>query len=578
MKRRDVILAGASSGLMVLGGCANGQSVTSTGPALPLIDVHTHIFNGSDLPTVRFIKIVVLKHYPKQALKTLDIDDPDVVDQLIAMLTWIVGRTRSPTAYEEVKVLDREQVARASNLAGAQNDAAVIDAVATFAFDRGLGVTSEDGALLNLGKLRRSILRAAEEDALGTSGAPLSEPEARAVAEKAYRSKYDLGLLLRWFALFTRYRHDLAQQLAHDHARQPGTRFQAVLICPALIDYDFWLGEYVDRSPLPAQVTVMGRVARRKEGPAVHGYVGFDPLRQVAFESGTFKEYEPLALVRKAVREEGFLGVKLYSPMGYRPFGNSDPCQTYPDIVSVRKLLAGSATDPQTAGCTPRPSDGSRVLGERLDAAMTKLFDTCVKEEAAVIAHTNDSNSAGENYSKRADPAYWIQVFRRWPTLRVGLAHFGSFSAKSVGRPPGSTGDAATWEWTLGRFLRTAPSAPVYADISYLVEIVGRSESEGQKYTNTFGAWISQFDPECRHLMFGTDWTMLALDPAYEGYTERVYRYFQSALGFSSPMMQRLFGGNAAAFLGLRENDGPRNRLLGFYRRHGLPASRLPLL
>jgi predicted TIM-barrel fold metal-dependent hydrolase len=500
-----------------------------------------------------------------------------VVDQLIAMLTWIVGRTRSPTAYDEVKVLDREQPPQEANLAGTQNDAAVIDAVATFAFDRGLGVTNEEGSLLNLGKLRQSILQAAEEGALGTSGAPLSEPEARAVAEKAYRSKYDLGLLLRWFALFTRYRHDLAEQLARDHANQPSTRFQAVLICPALIDYDFWLGEYVHRSPLPAQVTVMGRIAKRKTGPAVHGYVGFDPLRQVAFDSGTFKEYEPLALVRKAIREEGFLGVKLYSPMGYRPLGNGDRCQTYPHIASIRKLLAGSSNDPQTAGCKPRPADGSRMLGERLDAAMVRLFETCVREDAAVIAHTNDSNSAGENYSKRADPAYWIDVFKRWPTLRVGLAHFGSFSAESVGRPPGASGEAATWEWTIGRFLQATPSAPVYADISYLVEIVGRSEPEGAKYAKTFEAWIYQFDPECRHLMFGTDWTMLGLDAAYEGYTDRVYRYFQTVLGFSAPMLHRLFGANAAAFLGLRENDSARKRLLAFYQRHGLPATRLPV-
>lgn len=577
MKRREVVLGGASGGLMLMAGCANQRSETGTGPMRPLIDVHTHIFNGSDLPTVRFMKIIVLKHYPTQALKTLDIDDKDVVDQLIAMLTWIVGRTRAPTAYDEVKVLDREQPAQPANLAGAQNDAAVIDAVATFTFDRGLGVTNEEGAPLNLGKLRRSIFRAAEEDALGTSGAPLSEQEARAVAEKAYRSKYDLGLLLRWFALFTRYRHDLAEQLARDHASQPGTRFQAALICPALIDYDFWLGEYVDRSPLPAQVTVMGRLARRRTGPAVHGYVGFDPLRQVAFESGTFRAYEPLALVRKAIREEGFLGVKLYSPMGYRPFGNSDRCQTYPDIASIKKVLAGTGTDPQTAGCSPRPADGSRVLGERLDAAMSRLFDTCVREDAVILAHTNDSNSAGENYSKRADPGYWLEVFRRWPALRVGLAHFGSFSAESVARPPGATGEAATWEWTVGRFLQAHPSAPVYADISYLVEIVGQSAADGAKYARTFGNWVRQFDPECRHLMFGTDWTMLGLDPAYEGYTDRVYRYFQSVLGFSGPMLDRLFGENAAAFLGLRENDGVRKRLLAFYQRHGVPAARLPV-
>lgn len=570
-------MSGSCAGAMLLlAACTGTRAQPGAVPPVRsrLIDVHNHVFNGSDLPTVRFIKIVILKHYPKQAVKVLDIDDKDVIDQLLALLTFIVGRTRAPTAFVESRVLDLEQPQLALNTDGPDNESAVISAIAEFSVDRALAVDSQ--ALENpsgFRKLRRAVLTAAGESGVGVSDEPITKSQTEEIARKAYRSKFDLGLLLRWFALFTRYRYVLVEQLTRDHRSQG---FDSVLSCPALIDYDHWLGERVDRSPLPAQVSVMGRLARRKSGPVVHGYVGFDPLRQVAWEAGTFKAYEPIALVRRAIREEGFVGVKLYSPMGFRPMGNSDPCQTYPDIDSVNQILGKPGADSATQDCKPRPADGSRELGEKLDRAMTKLFDTCVAESASILAHTNDSNGAAQDFSKRADPAYWLPVLQRWPTLRVGLAHFGSFTARSVGSPSGAGLPEASWEWTVGRFIKQYPNAPVYYDISYLVEMVGLAKTDYDRYAATLRAWVKEFDPECRHLMFGTDWTMLGLDPAYEGYTARVYDFFGKDIGFDKARMDRLFWSNAAAFLDLQDTGVARARLLKFYARNGLPESRLP--
>ncbi|MDB5872206.1 MAG: amidohydrolase 2 protein [Ramlibacter sp.] len=575
MKRREFMMATGMGTALLAGGCETGPGLAPLPPSkLQLIDVHSHVFNASDLPAVRFIKIVFLKHYPKQALRVLDIDDPDMVDQLLTLLTAIVGSTKAPSASEETRILDLETPLVLSNGSTVENEKAVIAAIASFTMDRGMAVSAENGTPINTRRMRSAIFKAAGETALSTSDEALTQGQALVVAQRAYRS-LDLGLVLRWFGLFTRYRHALAEQLASDHARQG---FTASILCPALVDYDHWLGEYVSVSPLPAQVTVMGRIARRKTGPVVHGYVGFDPLRQVAYEAGIFQGYEPLALVRKAIREEGFVGVKLYPPMGYRPMGNADKCQTYPEEQNntMRRLLAGAAQDPSTAGCTPRPADGSAAIGRKLDNAMSRLFDSCVLEHAVVMAHTNDSNGANKNYSHRADPAYWLDVFRNWPALHVGLAHFGSFDAESVAKPPGATGAKASWEWTLGRFLSANPAAPVYSDISYLVEIVGNVAADQKDYDKNLAAWVSEFDPQCRHLMFGTDWMMLGLDPAYEGYTERVYQYFRRNIGFDEAMLNRLFSGNAAAFLGLGKDDAVRQRLLKFYRKHSVPEARLP--
>jgi predicted TIM-barrel fold metal-dependent hydrolase len=575
MNRRDVVF---STGALLLGspllGCVTVRA--NPAPSVPretgLIDVHTHLFNGSDLPTVRFIKIVVLKHYPKQSIRTLDIDDPDTIDGLLALFTWIVGRTKAPTAAEETEVLRGKQ-ALTRNLQTSENEAAVVSAVASFSSVGVMGV-SEGGSTEGVRKIRRAILKAAGEDTLAASDKNLTDQEANVVAQKAYRSKFDLGLMLRWFALFTRYRYSLADQLAADHARQG---FKPLLLCPAMIDYDSWLGEHVDKSPLPKQVKVMGELSRRRVGPAVHGYVGFDPLRQVLFDERRFTEYNPLDLVKTAIRDEGFLGVKLYPPMGFRATGNaSDVCQTYPDDAVFKALLSGQPDDPRTRGCNPRPANGSLRVSEKLDGAMNRLFSLCIAEDACIIAHANDSNGAAKDFSHRADPSFWISAFESFPALRVCLAHFGHFTARSARAPDNTVLPESSWEWTLGRYLSSKPNAPVFADISYLTEIFEQSSNELTNYTKTMRRWIFEFDRECRHLMFGTDWTMLGANGAYERFSGGVYEYFRESVGLSTDQLNRLFVGNAATFLGLRERDPARKRLMGFYKKNSLPANRLP--
>ena len=574
MKRRELLAGGAGLvALAALPSCAD-QSIVRCTRTLPvvssLIDAHCHIFNGSDLASVRFIKIAIMQNYPRQAIRVLDIEDPDAVDGLLSMFTWILGRTRAPSATDEIKVLDREARPDAKHAATKENDEAVIGAVAEIVQNNGVAV-AEGERPEPTRKIRSAVLRAAGISAIGASDAQLEPIEARAIAEKAYRSKFDLGVLLRWFGLFTRYRYSLAEQLA-DEFRCEG--FMPLLLCPALVDYDYWLGQYVDTSPLPEQVAVMGRLARRRTGPVVHGYVGFDPLRQAAFGIGESKGFEPMALVKRAIEEEGFVGVKLYPPMGFRAMGNAAAaCQTYPDIEIIRKLKQGGAPAPDT--CQPRPADGSAAVGGKLDKALADLYQYCADQGACVLAHANDSNGANVDYGKRADPAFWIDVFTRWPTLRVSLAHFGHFEEASAGAPPGAQGVEASWEWTLGRYVGAHPDAPVFTDVSYLSEIMGKSPTELAAYAQNFRRWLDAFDPECRHLIFGTDWIMLGIESDYVDYAARVYAFFKNDVGLAAAQLDRLFVGNAAAFVGLNQGARTRQRLLDFYAKNGVPASRL---
>jgi hypothetical protein len=70
-----------------------------------LIDVHTHLFNATDIPPRSFLKIVVLDHYPEQGTeRLLDFGAPDTADWLITLFVWIVAG-RAPTAHDEIAYL-----------------------------------------------------------------------------------------------------------------------------------------------------------------------------------------------------------------------------------------------------------------------------------------------------------------------------------------------------------------------------------------------------------------------------------------------------------------------------------------
>ena len=179
---------------------------------------------------------------------------------------------------------------------------------------------------------------------------------------------------------------------------------------------------------------------RRTKGAMVHSFVAFDPWRQIVDEElGTHPS--AFDLVEHAIMEAGFVGVKLYPPMGFRPAGNAGSHLTYPKR-------------------TKEIADFPR----KLDAALEKLFAWCESNGVPVMAHATNSNGANILYRQRADPGNWIPVLRRHPQLRLNLAHFGGFDEALGGGAPGST-----WEWAIGGMERKF-SSPLFSDLSYLSE------------------------------------------------------------------------------------------------------------
>lgn len=524
-----------------------------------LIDTHCHLFNESDLPTVRFLgKVFLHKHDP---VSLRGVEDPKFLDGLI----WLFARVfagKGPDAAKEIRVLTKTLTPQ-DGQAGDEDIEAAVDRDLAEYLTTPVDETRTPDEIEGEKMVRKAIM--AEGGMQGPrTQTVLSRAEAEPVAAAAVRSLSSIGVYLRWFRDFRRYRYQLTDRLADMHAKQG---FKTLLMTPAMIDYSRWLRE-TPRSPLADQVAVFSEIAKRP-GPAVHGYVAYDPLHQIFAEmkirpkdmndrDWAIEQREtPLDIVKRAVLEGGFLGVKLYPPMGFRAARNGDGEMKFPDPVKDNLQLS------------------SLELGRKLDAALNQLYDFCVKHDVPIMAHGGEGNEAGPDFGKRADPSFWIDVLKARPKLRVSLAHFGGFKYVAVdpasGQPPPLD---TTWEGVIASFVKANPDQPVYADLAYYDSVMNVAPGARKAFAQNIQSYMLS-DPRMEHLVFGTDWIMLGNLPKVDTYDTQISDFLKNDCGLKSEQMDNVMWRNALRFLGLGSGAEPRKRLEAFYAKHGVDPARL---
>lgn len=563
MRRRDFFGRVAGSLAVLAGGCSwRDETPEQPGTSHLLIDAHCHVFNASDLPATRFLRQVVFEDFPKQAYDVMRVRDPDVTDRFIELILSLLASNKAPDAEEEIAYLKGQAKLRPSAENAAEAQASSIEDTARFLIklDRrmrerkletmGNGVSAEaDSRRVGDAKFLDFFV-GPQLQAKRLDMDPMTLTEARAASRRAFTERGAISRYLRWFSLFRLYRHVLVDRLIEDSSRQG---FKVELLTPALVDYDEWLFEDVTKSPLPMQMKVMDQVSRRPDRPALHCYMGFDPLREVAYRAGADgATISSLETTRQALSEHGFIGVKLYPPTGFRASGNKGP---YPRRTKER------------LGFTP---------DRELDKALDDLYQLCVDLDAPILAHGYASNGSGPDYANRADPKYWLPVFERQPELRVCLAHFGRFDKVSEGRENLPLPEAS-WEWALGSFIKEHPNQPIFADISYFSEVLDSDPKVREQLASLVKRWTREFDPKLEHLIFGSDWIMLGQERGYEHYLESVNSFLRDSCGFNDETRERIFRGNALNFLPLQRNSRGRQRLLAWYVGNGLDPQRLPV-
>lgn len=378
--------------------------------------------------------------------------------------------------------------------------------------------------------------------------------------------------LLEWAKLFGKPRRELIARLASFYT---ATHHDCELITPAMVDFSTWLlHPDTEGKRLTDQVALMGAIAKLPGRPRVHGFVGFDPVRAILAPLGhnpaggtALPVIDPHTLVRNAIAHHGFLGVKLYPPMGFRALNNGKGDITFSKNVKTFVAAALNRPDLQI---------DDRELGRMIDDELKKLYRYCADEGVPILAHAFNSNQAEACTGWRASPQYWGEVIEQFSTpakpLRLCLGHFGSFDAHEQFKSC-SDFSAKAWEVIIGGILKQAGGEFVFADLSYLSEVLDQgdgAQARRKKMRNQFKDFIANNDAKAEHICYGSDWIMLGREPGHERYHIALGDFLRKDVGLNADQLANIYSRNAVRFLGLRPGDKNRERLEKFYQDNNI--------
>ncbi len=542
-------------------------------PPRRFIDIHCHFSNAADLPIRGFLQRVVMSDYSAGEAQTLAGSiSQSVWKGLAAKLTDTILKYEAPTSQKELACLTAQASAcpgfgvSASRTRGAlRNLKSGLPAPAggkTIAdvlveHYSGTGPRPKSGAhglqMADSGDDTDAfvdfVLKEMESTGAGVPGASsrglkslgssLSNT-AGAIGGYLASGRSTFSRYFTWGELLTNYREAIIETYYSLYDPQ---HTRLILMAPAIVDYNYWLQDQ-SPSPLKDQVELLSALSLRQPQP-MHGFVAFDPLREIR---STPDRPSALAIVQEAVTKRGFLGVKLYSPIGFKPTGNAAQDVTFPAYASQSEPGFGGA----------------------LDRALDALYAWCEANEVPILAHTLNSQSAGPGYAERAEPKFWEKVLTKYPKLRLNLAHFGNFM-QAFAQSDASKAFEKTWEHEIAAYIEGGRFPNVYADISYFWWVLDGSASKDRiAVVKELFAKYFETDPHCEHLMFGTDWNMMGRAQGAAQYVDNVEAFFRD-MGLNEQQLDNLFHKNALRYLGLDHAGKAEARLKSFYAAAGKP-------
>jgi predicted TIM-barrel fold metal-dependent hydrolase len=358
------------------------------------------------------------------------------------------------------------------------------------------------------------------------------------------------------------------------------------LYIPLMIDFDYWF-QGPPCLPIPDQIeAVYQEVVLRYKGK-IHPFAPFDPARELAYrmrmpapcdpDTGPPEQCSSLELAKEAVRRKGFIGVKVYNTLGYRPWGNAA-------VDDKRRWIFNRNGRTRYTVFT----------GEQFDRVLADLYEWCVREKVPITAHcvSNGIEAYPGASLEFGDPKFWRPVLARYPNLHLNLAHFGwnlpegyfprehwTLIRQSLRRMRAALGDRSvakrnieeTWVGEICEMMEQFKY--LYADVAHHMVM---EDKNIPKFQASYRAMLKDFPVLIPHrLLFGIDWHVIARVDHYTEFVQRYVRLLSDGPIFHPAEMEDFLGGNALHFLGLlppgtlsrvgwTEN---RKRLRAFYKR-----------
>jgi predicted TIM-barrel fold metal-dependent hydrolase len=333
------------------------------------------------------------------------------------------------------------------------------------------------------------------------------------------------------------------------------------LSVPLMIDYEYWFRNSRD-AEIDAQVdAVASRVVLPCAG-RIHPFAPFDPARELAWRmhlprpddpaAGPAEPVSSLALAKDAVLHRGFIGVKVYNSLGYRPLGNAEVDE------ERRRHFTGIGR-----------ARYRRFEGGEIDAVLDELYAFCVANQVPIVAHCgSDGIEAypGASFTF-GSPEHWRPVLQRYPDLHLDLAHFGWSHGLRYSDARQRRRRGGNWIRTILGMLEEFPH--LYTDVAHH-EVIGW-EAE-RNFTEDYRAMCADVPGLVqKRLLFGIDWHIISRVDGFEGFKAAYARILGGSSIFSPAELEDFFGGNALRFLGLAGGwTMNRSRLGEFYAAHGI--------
>jgi predicted TIM-barrel fold metal-dependent hydrolase len=270
-------------------------------------------------------------------------------------------------------------------------------------------------------------------------------------------------------------------------------------------------------TPYAVQVTWLSEIALKYPG-RIMPFIMFDPRREGAAE-----------LVKHALDKLGFLGIKMYPPLGYHP-------------------------DPE-----------SIINNPDANAQLEEVYQHCNEQQVPITAHCSWGGAYGsaimrhkESFPLFTSPNQWKRVVEKYPGLRLSFGHFGGHWLEPE----------RSW---LGEAIQLMEDhTNVFADVSYHHE--GLEGHTSRAYAAILRDEVMANEKIRERVMFGTDWPMGRHTWTMKEYCN-LYLYKYGDL--DEPDIEALVHDNAMRFL--FAGSFPQ-RLKDFYgdRFDAIPADEKP--
>jgi predicted TIM-barrel fold metal-dependent hydrolase len=365
------------------------------------------------------------------------------------------------------------------------------------------------------------------------------------------------------------------------------------LFVPLMVDFEYWFKPSA-KLPIVDQIDATYRDVILPFKGRIHPFAPFDPARELAYrmklpgpgepDGGRREKYSSLDMAKEAVRNRGFIGVKVYNTLGYRPLGNAA-------VDAHRRSIF-------TRNGLPRYNE---LTGEQFDEVLCDLYRFCQREQVPIVAHCVYDGI--EAYPKASfdfgSPQYWRAVLEKFPSLHVDLAHFGWSRPEEYGSAPRRFFLARPWQ-AVRRRMAGIPgpaedsSGGPGAEVHWVREIAGMlaeypnlyadvahhgvtDDGNIPKFREAYRAMCRDFPGVIeRKLLFGIDWHVIARVDGFAAFKEKYRRVLEEGGIFGKQEMRNFLGGNALQFLGLLppskkfKNRWSKNwvRLKSFYRKN----------